>query len=58
MLHGESPGLLLGAVVLGAIHGIEPGHGWPVAASYALDQSNKWGYGLAASLIIGVGHLW
>ncbi|MDS0473531.1 hypothetical protein [Natrinema sp. 1APR25-10V2] len=57
MLHGEALGLLLGAVALGAVHGIEPGHGWPVAASYALDQTNKWAYGFAASLIIGVGHL-
>jgi len=57
MLHGESPGLVVGAVALGIIHGIEPGHGWPVAASYALDQYNKWVYGLTASLIIGVGHL-
>ena len=57
MLHTEAFGLLLGAVALGAVHGIEPGHGWPVAASYALDQSNKWVYGFAASFIIGVGHL-
>ncbi|ERH04250.1 MAG: hypothetical protein J07HR59_01380 [Halorubrum sp. J07HR59] len=57
MIHGDAVSLLLGAVVLGAVHGVEPGHGWPVAASYALDQSNKWAYGLAASLILGVGHL-
>ncbi len=50
-------GLFLGAVALGIVHGIEPGHGWPVAASYALDQANKWAYGLAASLILGIGHL-
>jgi hypothetical protein len=57
MVQGEAFGLLLGAVALGAVHGVEPGHGWPVAASYALDQSNKWLYGFAASLILGVGHL-
>ncbi|WP_144797496.1 hypothetical protein [Halorubrum depositum] len=57
MLHGDATGLLLGAVALGAVHGVEPGHGWPVAASYALDRTHKWTYGLAASLIIGVGHL-
>lgn len=57
MIHGEAVGLLLGAVALGAVHGVEPGHGWPVAASYALDQSNTWLYGLAASLLLGVGHL-
>lgn len=57
MLHVDAPGLLAGAVALGAVHGIEPGHGWPVAATYALDQSNKWAYGFAASLILGIGHL-
>ncbi|WP_372480014.1 hypothetical protein ACAH01_01470 [Halomicrobium sp. HM KBTZ05] len=57
MVYFEGAGLLIGAIALGAIHGIEPGHGWPVAASYALDQTNKWAYGFAASLILGVGHL-
>lgn len=57
MLHGETLSLLVGAIVLGAIHGIEPGHGWPVAATYALDQTNKWVYGFAASFILGIGHL-
>jgi len=57
MLHNEALALIAGAVALGAVHGLEPGHGWPVAASYALDQTNKWVYGFAASLILGVGHL-
>jgi len=57
MLHGEAFPLVVGAVALGFVHGIEPGHGWPVAASYALDQSNKWLYGFAASSLIGIGHL-
>jgi ABC-type nickel/cobalt efflux system permease component RcnA len=57
MVPNELVGTLLGAVALGAIHGIEPGHGWPVAASYALDQTNKWIYGFAASSLLGIGHL-
>ena len=57
MIHGDSLGLLLGAIALGGVHGIEPGHGWPVAASYALERTNKWLYGFAASLILGIGHL-
>jgi len=57
MLYDGALELAVGAVALGAVHGIEPGHGWPVAASYALDQTNKWLYGFAASLIIGIGHL-
>ncbi|PSP74298.1 hypothetical protein BRC86_06440 [Halobacteriales archaeon QS_3_64_16] len=57
MLHTEAFSLLLGAVALGAVHGVEPGHGWPVAATYALDQTNKWFYGFVSSFILGVGHL-
>jgi nickel/cobalt exporter len=57
MLHEEALGLLIGAVALGAAHGIEPGHGWPVAAAYAFEQANKWLYGFAASFILGLGHL-
>ena len=57
MIPSDAIGLFLGAIALGAIPGIEPGHGWPVAASYALDQTNKWLYGFAASFILGVGHL-
>jgi len=57
MVLDSTLGLFGGAIALGAVHGIEPGHGWPVAASYALDQANKWVYGLAASLLIGIGHL-
>jgi len=53
----ETLPLFTAAVVLGLIHGIEPGHGWPVAASSALDHSHKWLWGLAASVILGVGHL-
>ncbi|MEF8757801.1 MAG: hypothetical protein V5A33_06160, partial [Halobacteriales archaeon] len=57
MIPDGAVGLYLGAVVLGLIHGIEPGHGWPVAATYALDREHKWLSGLAASSILGIGHL-
>jgi nickel/cobalt exporter len=50
-------GLYAGAVALGVVHGVEPGHGWPVAASYALERANPWLYGFAAGTIIGAGHL-
>lgn len=45
------------ALTIGAIHGIEPGHGWPVAAVFALRQSKRWAYGFAAALIIALAHL-
>ncbi|MDS0293068.1 hypothetical protein [Halogeometricum luteum] len=50
-------GLFGGAVALGIVHGVEPGHGWPVAASYAMEKKNKWLSGAAAGTILGVGHL-
>jgi cytochrome c biogenesis protein CcdA len=53
----EVLGLALGASVLGLSHGIAPGHGWAIAASYALDKPNKWLYGAVSSLILGIGHL-
>jgi len=57
MLHGGDASVLLGAVALGAVHGAEPGHGWPVAAAYALDRRHKWASGFLASATLGVGHL-
>lgn len=56
-MFGVDAPVVAAAIVLGFVHGIEPGHGWPVAAAYALEQSNKWLYGLAASLLLGFGHL-
>lgn len=49
--------VFVGAVLLGLVHGAEPGHGWPIAATYALDTSNRWLSGLVAGLLIGFGHL-
>lgn len=45
------------ALTLGIIHGLEPGHGWPVAATYALDRENKWFHGFISSFLLGIGHL-
>lgn len=49
--------LFVGAVALGVVHGAEPGHGWPIAAIYALDRQRTWFHGFAASFLLGVGHL-
>ena len=57
MFESLPTGVLFGAVGLGLLHGAEPGHGWPVAATYALEKPNKWLSGFAASLVLGVGHL-
>lgn len=50
-------GLFLGASGLGLLHGIEPGHGWPVAAAWALARPGKWRSGVLAACVIGIGHL-
>jgi nickel/cobalt exporter len=57
MFESLPTGVVLGAVGLGLLHGAEPGHGWPVAATYALEKPNKWLSGFAASFVLGVGHL-
>lgn len=46
-----------GTIGLGLLHGIEPGHGWPLAASYAIARPNRFAAGFAASAILGAGHL-
>jgi len=54
---GSVLGLAAGTASLGFIHGLAPGHGWAIAASYALDTENKWFYGAVSSAILGIGHL-
>ncbi|MEM4782148.1 MAG: ABC transporter permease [Halalkalicoccus sp.] len=53
----EVAGLVAAVVGLGILHGVLPDHGWPIAAAYALEQRNRWLYGIAAGTILGVGHL-
>ncbi|WP_067562798.1 hypothetical protein [Halofilum ochraceum] len=50
-------GLFLGAIGLGLLHGMEPGHGWPVAAAWASARRGRWGAGVIAAVVIGIGHL-
>lgn len=60
MVSAAPPGALPvfgGAIVLGLVHGAEPGHGWPIAATYALDRRHPWRRGLLASALLGLGHL-
>jgi hypothetical protein len=50
-------GLAAGAASLGLLHGLAPGHGWAIAASYALEKDNKRFYVAVSSAILGIGHL-
>lgn len=45
------------AAAIGALHGVEPGHGWPVAAVYALGKRRPWASGVIAGALIGGAHL-
>ena len=48
---------LLGVVILGLLHGLEPGHGWPVAMLYSVRKRNPTLSAILSSSIIGLGHL-
>jgi ABC-type nickel/cobalt efflux system permease component RcnA len=45
------------AITIGAVHGIEPGHGWPVAAALAVAHRRPRWYGLRAASILAGAHL-
>jgi cytochrome c biogenesis protein CcdA len=45
------------AIAVGVVHGAEPGHGWPIAATYALDRDHTRARAVLASSLLGVGHL-
>lgn len=47
----------LGVVGIGLLHGLEPGHGWPIAAIYALNRERRLIYGLVTSGILSAFHL-
>ena len=47
----------IGVILLGLLHGFEPGHGWPVAVLYAMKRKNPVVSATVSSLVIGLGHL-
>ena len=47
----------VGEVLLGLLHGFEPGHGWPVAVLYSMKKRNAVASATLSSSIIGIGHL-
>jgi ABC-type nickel/cobalt efflux system permease component RcnA len=50
-------GVLIGVLGLGLFHGLEPGHAWPVAGIYALNQRRKWLTGVAGGLALSIAHI-
>lgn len=47
----------IGVVVLGLLHGFEPGHGWPMAVLYSVNKRNTIASATLSSSILGIGHL-
>jgi len=47
----------VGVVMIGLLHGFEPGHGWPVAVLYSMKKRNAVASATLSSSIIGIGHL-
>ncbi len=47
---------LIGVVLIGLLHGIEPGHGWPVALVYSARKGNPLLSGFISSSIIAFAH--
>ncbi|MFC4439752.1 MULTISPECIES: ABC transporter permease [Natrialbaceae] len=50
-------GLVAGVVLIGFVHGVLPDHGWPIAATYALNRQRRLLSGFVAASVLGVGHL-
>jgi len=46
----------LGVLIIGLIHGLEPGHGWPIATLYSLRKDKKYIFALLSSFIISFFH--
>jgi len=55
-IHGAAA-IYVTAISIGMLHGVEPGHGWPIAAVFALRKRNRWWYGIWAATILAVAHL-
>jgi len=47
----------VGVVMIGLLHGLEPGHGWPVAVLYSMNKRNALTSATISSSIIGMAHL-
>ncbi len=47
----------VGVVMIGLLHGLEPGHGWPVAVLYSVNKRNAFASAAISSGIIGMAHL-
>ena len=47
----------IGVIMIGLLHGLEPGHGWPVAVLYSMKKRSAVFSATVSSGIIGMAHL-
>jgi len=47
---------IIGVIVIGLLHGLEPGHGWPLALLYSAKTTRPTFYALVSSGILAVAH--
>ena len=50
-------GAYIGVGVTGLVHGLEPGHGWPLAVLLSRQKGRSVLYASISALILGLGHL-
>lgn len=48
--------ILLGVIIIGLLHGLEPGHGWPIAFLYSIRQEKPYRQAFITSIILAVCH--
>lgn len=48
--------VIISVMFIGFLHGLEPGHGWPVAVLYSIRKDRPWVYGIVTSSIISFFH--
>lgn len=47
----------VGVILIGLLHGLEPGHGWPVAVLCSIRKRNPTFHAILSGGVIGIGHL-
>ena len=46
----------LAVITIGLVHGLEPGHGWPIAAILSKENKRPYSYGLVAGGVLSAAH--
>lgn len=46
----------IAVAIIGLVHGLEPGHGWPIAALASFGREDRYTYGALASSVMALAH--